>query len=75
MTSVDTNLALTGVAKDVSVLQRDGIVGRKSVFPREWVEQLRADMMAAFEEARSREGGAISRGPQRWYVEVHPEQI
>lgn len=75
MTSVDTNLALTGVAKDVSVLQRDGIVGRKSVFPREWVEQLRADMMAAFEEARSRERGAISRGPQRWYVEVHPEQI
>jgi hypothetical protein len=22
-----------------------------------------------------REGGAIGRGPQRWYVEVHPEQI
>jgi ectoine hydroxylase-related dioxygenase (phytanoyl-CoA dioxygenase family) len=31
--------------------------------------------MAAFEEARSREGGAVGRGPQRWYVEVHPEQI
>jgi ectoine hydroxylase-related dioxygenase (phytanoyl-CoA dioxygenase family) len=30
---------------------------------------------AAFEEARSREGGAVGRGPERWYVEIHPEAL
>ena len=35
--------------------------------------QLREDVDAAFEEARGREGGAVGRGPQRWYVEVHPQ--
>lgn len=75
MTTVETNQAPPAIGDEVSMLQRDGIVGRKSLFPREWVEQLRADMMAAFGEARGRERGAVSRGPQRWYVEVHPEQI
>src|SRR2546423_11293881 len=36
---------------------------------------MRQDMMTAFESARKRERGAVSRGPQRWYVEVHPEEI
>lgn len=75
MTTVEPRAGLPDVAEEVDVLQRDGIVGRKSVFEREWVEQLRGDMLAAFEEARGRERGAVSRGPQRWYVEVHPEQI
>jgi hypothetical protein len=63
------------VADDVSTLHRDGIVGAKGLFERGWVEQLRRDMEAAYQEAIARPGGAVSRGPQRWYVEVHPEDI
>ena len=60
---------------DVAVLQRDGIVGRKGAFGREWAERLWADMMAAFWPAIQRPGGAIGRGPRRWYVELHPEAL
>jgi hypothetical protein len=53
----------------------DGIVGVPGALSTEWGDQLRRDIETAFAEARSREGGAIGRGPNRWYVEVHPEQI
>jgi ectoine hydroxylase-related dioxygenase (phytanoyl-CoA dioxygenase family) len=33
------------------------------------------DIEVAFEEARQREGGAVGRGPKRYYVEIHPEQL
>jgi hypothetical protein len=33
---------------------------------------LREDMMTAFWDAIQRPGGAIGRGPRRWYVEIHP---
>jgi hypothetical protein len=36
---------------------------------------MREDMMTAFWAAIQRPGGAIGRGPRRWYVEVHPEDI
>lgn len=60
---------------DLIILQRDGIVARKSAFSREWGERLREDMMSAFWEAIQRPGGAVNRGPRRWYVEVHPQAI
>ncbi len=63
------------VSHDIDVLYRDGIVAKKSAFSREWVEQLREDMMTAFWEAIQRPGGAVGRGPRRWYVEVHPQAI
>jgi hypothetical protein len=53
----------------------DGIVGVPGAFSTEWADQLREDIEAAYAEARGREGGAVGRGPNRWYVEVHPEQI
>ena len=56
-------------------LETDGVVSRKGAFPRWWVEQVRADIDVAFEEARCREGGAVGRGPNRWYVEIHPEAL
>ena len=31
--------------------------------------------MTAFWEAIRRPGGAVGRGPRRWYVEVHPQAI
>lgn len=59
----------------VATLQRDGIVGLKGGFPRDFIDRLRDDMMTAFWAAIQRPGGAISRGPRRWYVELHPEAL
>ncbi|SCF34503.1 Phytanoyl-CoA dioxygenase (PhyH) [Micromonospora echinospora] len=56
-------------------LYRDGITACRGAFPVEWVDQVREDVDAAFAEARSRPDGAVGRGPQRWYVEIHPEQL
>ncbi|MFC7485949.1 phytanoyl-CoA dioxygenase family protein [Knoellia sp. CPCC 206453] len=61
--------------EDLDELSREGIVARRGAFDVAWVDRLHSDVLAAFEEARHREGGAIGRGPQRWYVEVHPEQL
>ena len=63
------------IRADMETLYRDGIVARKGAFERDFVEGLRQDMMAAYAEARQRERGAVNRGPERWYVEIHPEQV
>lgn len=60
---------------DVQTLYLDGIVARKEAFSRDWAERMRQDMITSFWEAIQRPGGAVSRGPRRWYVEVHPEAI
>ena len=59
----------------VEQIYDQGIVGLPAAFDRDWVAQLDKDVMAAFDEARGREGGAVGRGPNRFYVEVHPEQL
>ncbi|MEV4825557.1 phytanoyl-CoA dioxygenase family protein [Micromonospora sp. NPDC049274] len=56
-------------------LYRDGITACRGAFDRAWVDQVGRDVATAFEEARSRPDGAVGRGPQRWYVEIHPEQL
>lgn len=53
----------------------DGIIARKGAFSREWVGQLREDITAAFTDAIERPGGAVGRGPNRYYVEIHPEAL
>ncbi|MEU2555757.1 phytanoyl-CoA dioxygenase family protein [Streptomyces sp. NPDC014684] len=63
------------VSADVDVLYRDGITARKGAFSRQWADELHEDVLTAFEEAMSRPGGAVGRGPNRYYVEIHPEQI
>lgn len=63
------------VTADVATLVRDGIVGRRGAFEPAWVDQMRDDIDIAFADARARQGGAVPRGPQRWYVEIHPEQL
>ena len=63
------------VAADFEALYRDGIVARRGAFSRQFVEKVREDMLAAYERAMRRPRGAVSRGPQRWYVEIHPEEI
>jgi hypothetical protein len=63
------------VAGDVEVLYQDGIVGLKRAFSRDWAERMREDMMTAFWAAIQRPGGAVGRGPRRWYVEIHPQDF
>jgi hypothetical protein len=79
MTTTATSQAPASTDADIQAkrdtIYSDGIVGVPGAFSTEWADQLRRDIEVAFEEARSREGGAVGRGPNRWYVEVHPEQI
>ncbi|MFL5644371.1 MAG: phytanoyl-CoA dioxygenase family protein [Chloroflexota bacterium] len=75
MIETDPTPAVEDVRADVATLYRDGIVARPGAFSREWAEQLRQDMLSAFWEAIQRPGGAVGRGPRRWYIEVHPEAI
>lgn len=63
------------VVDDVERLYTDGITARKGAFTTAWADAMREDIEAAFEEARSREDGAVGRGPNRYYVEIHPEQM
>lgn len=63
------------VASLVDTIHTDGIVGLKGAFDTGWIERLDEDVAAAFDEARSRENGAVGRGPNRWYVEIHPQQL
>src|SRR4051812_35176181 len=69
------DVLLGSLNSDTETLQRDGIVARKGAFSREFIEQMREDMTTAFWEAIQRPGGAVGRGPRRWYVEVHPQTI
>jgi ectoine hydroxylase-related dioxygenase (phytanoyl-CoA dioxygenase family) len=69
----------TSTTSDVDEVARslytDGIAALKGAFSRDWVADVRADMEAAFDEAIARPGGAVGRGPKRYYVEIHPEQL
>ena len=63
------------IADAVRALYEGGIVGKKGAFTTEWADRMREDIDAAFEEALSRPNGAVGRGPKRYYVEIHPEQL
>ena len=56
-------------------LYGDGIIGLRGAFDRPWVHTLREDINRLFAEALQRPGGALARGPNRFYVEVHPERL
>ena len=66
---------MTDVAEIMGGLYGDGIIGLKGAFSPEFADALCEDMMSLFEEARQIPGGALPRGPQRWYVETQPERI
>ena len=71
-TGTSTTSDVENVARS---LYTDGIAALKGAFSRDWVADVRADMEAAFDEAIARPGGAVGRGPKRYYVEIHPEQL
>jgi len=56
-------------------LYGDGIIGLRGAFSRAFIQELRADIDQLFLEAQARPGGALNRGPNRFYVEVHPERL
>jgi hypothetical protein len=56
-------------------LYGDGIIGLKGAFSRDWVARLGEDIWTLFDEARRQPGGVLERGPNRYYVEIHPERV
>lgn len=71
-TTTGTPLDIDEVASN---LYTDGIAALKGAFSRGWAASMRGDIDAAFEDAIARPGGAVGRGPMRYYVEMHPEQL
>lgn len=67
--------AAPDVTADLERLDRDGITALPGAFSREWTERMRQDMETAFADAIERPGGAVGRGPNRWYVEIHPSDL
>lgn len=63
------------VSETVRTLHTDGIAACRGAFAPEWADRMRQDIETAFEEASGRPGGAVGRGPNRYYVEIHPEQL
>lgn len=63
------------VATIMGGLYGDGVIGLKGAFDREWIQQMREDVDVAFADALKRPGGAVGRGPKRYYVEIHPEDV
>ena len=56
-------------------LYGDGIIGLKGALSPEWADRMREDIETLYEEARRIPGGALPRGPERFYVEVQPERV
>jgi hypothetical protein len=74
-TSSPTSADGFDVAAIMGGLYGDGIIACRGAFSAEWVAQLKEDIEYLFTEARARPGGALERGPSRYYVEVHPERM
>jgi hypothetical protein len=53
----------------------DGIIALKSALPPAFIQQMREDIETLFGEARAIPGGTLPRGPERYYVEIHPERL
>ena len=73
MSAVQSTSSELDVSSHVAALYSDGVTGLQGASSRAWVERMREDMMTAFWEAIQRPGGAVGRGPRRWYVEIHPQ--
>jgi hypothetical protein len=60
---------------DVAVrsLHTDGVTGLRGAFTPAWADAMREDVEIAFADAIERPGGALGRGPNRYYVEIHPQ--
>jgi hypothetical protein len=72
----DTLLApLYEPAQIMGALYGDGIMGLKAGFAPEFIDQLGQEIQTLYQAALARPGGAVGRGRNRHYVEIHPEDI
>lgn len=53
----------------------NGFIAQKGAFTRAWVDHLREDIEILFQEALQQPGSVLDRGPNRYYVEIHPERL
>src|SRR4051812_40347117 len=63
------------VASIMGALYGEGITALRGAFSREWAQAMREDIDGLFADALARPGGAVGRGPKRYYVETHPERL
>ncbi|MFB9993166.1 phytanoyl-CoA dioxygenase family protein [Deinococcus oregonensis] len=63
------------MASIMGALYGDGILGLKGAFSREFAQHLGEDIAVLYEAALKRPGGAVGRGTNRHYVEIHPETV
>ncbi len=56
-------------------LYGEGIIALPAAFDSGMIDGLNAEIMAIFAEVKDLPGGALPRGPERWYVEIQPERI
>jgi hypothetical protein len=56
-------------------LYGEGIIAHPGAFDPSFADTLHAEIMAIFTEVQGVPGGALSRGPERWYVEIQPERL
>jgi hypothetical protein len=75
MESMTTSVTPDAGEKARTAIYEDGITALPGAFTTAWADDMRADIEAAFAEAKDRPGGAVGRGPNRYYVEIHPEQL
>lgn len=59
----------------IGALYGDGFIAETGIYDVALIERMRASIETLFTKARQVENGALPRGPQRWYVEVAPENV
>jgi hypothetical protein len=59
----------------MGALYGDGITAYRGAFAPEWADELGREIDILFREALGQPGGAVGRGPNRYYVEIHPERL
>ncbi len=63
------------VAEVQERLRTDGIAGLPGAFAPGWADRLHEECLRLHDAASAYERGRISRGRNRWYFAVHPEQL
>jgi hypothetical protein len=75
LTGALQDFGMTSGDEAKAAIYADGITALRGAFSVAWADAMREDIEAAFAEAIDRPGGAVGRGPKRYYVEIHPEQM